>query len=148
MPLTSTGYFSNPENFNHFKDCAYSYLQQGPGQGVSTETAAGLKVLFERATQLGVYSRASRTLTWSEKLWTLGAYWGIQEIPWPYDEFRDAPEILCMTSVLNKVQAQLRQKQQEEACLSDPLRSFIRHDSDYKSPLPLKSTPQNAVENS
>ena len=65
LPLTDTGFFSDPDNFEHFKDCAYTYLQQGPGLGVSTETAAGLKVLFERATQLGVYSRATRTLTWS-----------------------------------------------------------------------------------
>ena len=120
LPLTETGFFSDPDNFEYFKECAYTYLQQGPGLGLHTETVAGLKVLFERATQLGVYTKTPRTLTWPQKLWALGAFWGIQERPWPYDEFRDAPEILCFVSVMNKVNRQLKQKQLEDSKKIDP----------------------------
>ena len=148
LPLTSTGYFSDPANFPHFTECARSYLEPGSGQSLSSQTAVSLKLIFENAAQLGVFNKTTtRRPTWPEKLWALGAHWGIQEKPWPYDEFRIAPQIFDVTPVLLRVQAEVRQMQENQKKESDPLRSFIWQDSDFLSPPPYKGSALTPVDN-
>ena len=103
LPVTTSGYFSNPRNFPHFVECAQSYLCPGPGESLATEDAISLKVIFEGAAQLGVfdYARArSRRVTWQEKLWALGAYWGIKQTPGCLRSLDPLPKFLkCQQSI-------------------------------------------------
>ena len=46
LPLTTSGYFSNPKNFSHFVECAQSYMCPGPGESLATADAVSLRVIF------------------------------------------------------------------------------------------------------
>ena len=57
-----------------------TYMELAHGRSLVPEDAVTLRLIFEGAAQLGVFDRAKpRRSTWPEKLWALGAHWGLQE---------------------------------------------------------------------
>ena len=58
LPVTDSGYFSDPLNFAHFAECAQSYMEPAHGKSLVPEDAVTLRLIFEGAAQLGVFDRA------------------------------------------------------------------------------------------
>ena len=51
LPLTDHGFYSNPENFKYFSDCADSWLNADtlPGEPLDSRTAQAFNLVFEYA---------------------------------------------------------------------------------------------------
>ena len=113
--------------------------------------AVSLRVIFEGARQLGAFDglseRFTRKLSWPEKLWVLSAHWGFQEGPWPFDELKAAPDCLDVPWLHARVSQEIKELEVSQK-RKDPIRSFIRPDSDFQSPPPYNNsgtTPQDTA---
>ena len=156
LPLTQQGFYSKAENFEYFKTCAHSWYYLTPESRLEPEAKKVFRLVFQAAAQLGVYNRLGSRIAWQQMLWIIGAYWGLTEAPWPYDEFDmpDMPYIFEMHSVLPRLQAEVREMQNLRSSTPSSnlntqtlnVSDFIRpissppNQSPYRDPSPLSST--------
>jgi hypothetical protein len=144
LPLSSHGYFSDPRNFSYFAECADSWLKIPPKSKLGPGIERTLRLVFESASQLGLFEGADQRLTWKQKLWTIGAHWGIDQEPWLFDEFGDAPMALDLHQVSNRLEQEVEALQAAKSAASS-LAEFVRptaernlslHPDLYSSPCP------------
>ena len=100
--------------------------------------------MFESASQLGLFEGVNQRLTWKQKLWTIGAYWGIDQEPWFFDEFGDIPMALDLYQVSNRLEEEVEALQAAKSAARS-LAEFVRPTAErnlslypdlYSSPCP------------
>ena len=55
VSFTSQGYYSSAKNIGHFSSCADSWLKLVPEDSLDTDISVALTLVFETASQLGLY---------------------------------------------------------------------------------------------
>jgi hypothetical protein len=133
LPLSTHGYFSDPGNFNYFAECADSWLKIPPKSKLDPGIEKTLRLVFESASQLGLFEGAGQRLTWKQKLWTIGAHWGIDQEPWLYDEFGDAPMALDMHQVSDRLDQEVEALQAAKSAASS-LAEFVQPTTRPRTP--------------
>jgi hypothetical protein len=142
LPLSTHGYFSDPGNFDYFAECADSWLKIPPKSKLGPVIERTLRLVFESASQLGLFEGAGKRLTWKQKLWTIGAHWGIDQEPWLFDEFGDAPMALDLYQVSNRLEQEVEALQAAKSAASSLGRVCSAHGRASSLPVPgLSSSP-------
>jgi hypothetical protein len=77
-------------------------------------------------------------LTWKEKLWVIGAHWGIEQKPWHFDEFRDAPHSLDVHRIYERLQEELDTLQEANTLV---VSDFIRPTAERRALSPYVDPP-------
>jgi hypothetical protein len=145
LPLSAQGYFSNPHHFSYFAECADSWFKVRPGSRLGPENEQYLRLLFESASHLGLFGGTALRLTWKQKLWAIGAHYGIDQEPWLFDEFTDAPEALDLYRMSRRLRQDVHALQEAQASagslvVSDFVRPTAeRHPSPYQDPYPAEN---------
>ena len=141
LPLSAQGFFSNPDNLKYFGECADSWLKDGTNTSLDADLNATMRLIFELACQIGIFRTAGRRMSWKEKLWTIGAHWGIEETPCRYDEMNDRPYMLDADMLFERLTRELADLEQARSlAVSD----FIRPTTDHHTPPPYRDLDRDA----
>jgi hypothetical protein len=74
-------------------------------------------------------------MSWKEKLWAIGAYWGVDEEPCLYDDFSDRPYMLDFDKILYRMKEELEALQEGNSLA---VSEFIRPTADHETRQPYR----------